>query len=659
MPLREDLLNPIPGDNPSGANLRYDPVTEKIKEARREDLDVPQGDWKTTLKTADYGLVIKLGSEALAKRGKDLQVAVWLVDAHLRREGFGVLAPSFRFLRNLMDRFWDTLYPPVEDDDLELRASPLDYFGAKFGEPLKRVPITANKLGWVAYQESRIVGSEADADNDEKREKREARIAEGKISAEQFDEAMGATSGQFLVELQDDLNDGLEALAELSEFCDERFGGYSPSFIPTRTAIEDIAQTVEIYLKTKPEGQPKVEDEAGVALDAEAAQAPVEEPAAAAPAEESAEESLEAPEEVPAEAAEEPVFAGGIEPADREDAERRLIAICRFLRQQDISDPAPYLILRALRWSELLRKAPSIDPDLLEAPATQYRVDLKRQASFADWKDVLETCETAMAEPCGRAWLDLQRYCVSGLESLEYPATAKAVTSALRALLQDLPELVELVLADDSPAANKETRAWIENVVKPAAAQPEETAPTETAFGEEPAPSEEFSFEAISEEQPQPEPEVAPEPEPPPFVPEENPPILEAEEAEPAPDSLTDDFGLAMKAVRDGSLPEGLSIITKALASERSNRARFRRRTQLAHLLMAGGRRKVAQPLLDQLAAEIEERRLDDWEPGEALAYPLELLLHCLGHEDEQRKSELYVRLCRLDPVRAANASDI
>ena len=37
MPFPEDLLNPIDGPNPSGVNLRYDPVYDKIKEARREE----------------------------------------------------------------------------------------------------------------------------------------------------------------------------------------------------------------------------------------------------------------------------------------------------------------------------------------------------------------------------------------------------------------------------------------------------------------------------------------------------------------------------------------------------------------------------------------------------------------------------------------------
>ena len=47
MPLRDDILNPIPGDNPSGENLRYAPVYDKIKEARRQDDDAPQGQWQS------------------------------------------------------------------------------------------------------------------------------------------------------------------------------------------------------------------------------------------------------------------------------------------------------------------------------------------------------------------------------------------------------------------------------------------------------------------------------------------------------------------------------------------------------------------------------------------------------------------------------------
>ena len=87
MPLRNDLLNPISADKPAGENLRYAPVYDKIKEARREDDDAPQGDWKRERKVADWPLVIKLISEALATKTKDLQLAAWLAEALLNREG--------------------------------------------------------------------------------------------------------------------------------------------------------------------------------------------------------------------------------------------------------------------------------------------------------------------------------------------------------------------------------------------------------------------------------------------------------------------------------------------------------------------------------------------------------------------------------------------
>jgi len=88
MPLREDILNPIPGDNPSGADLRYDPLYPKIKEARREEADVPQGDWVAERKVADWGQVLKLANEAIAAKSKDLQLAAWLTEALIRKEGY-------------------------------------------------------------------------------------------------------------------------------------------------------------------------------------------------------------------------------------------------------------------------------------------------------------------------------------------------------------------------------------------------------------------------------------------------------------------------------------------------------------------------------------------------------------------------------------------
>lgn len=675
MPLREDLLNPIPGDNPSGANLRYDPVTDKIKEARREDLNVDQGDWKTSLKTADYPLVIKLASDALVKKSKDLQIAVWLVDAIIRREGFSQLGPGFRFVRELLEQFWDTIYPEIEDGDLEMRAAPLQWLGNKLGEPLRFLPITTSKLSWLDYQESRKVGSEADADTYEKQQAREAAIRAEKLTAEQFAEAVEATPLSFLKETLNALNEGLAEAEFLSEYCDSQFTGVELSFIQVRSDIEEIAQTVRILINKKPaEAQPELDDEVGVAV---AVEEPPDEMAfeAAVGAELQNEPNFEASGFVPAD------FSA---PASVEDVPKQLGSICNFLRQNDPYDPAPYLIMRSYAWAPLHLNAPNLDRSSLEGPPSDVRVNLKRYATSQDWDQVLETTEAAMETPCGRYWLDLHRYTVVALEKKEYLATALVVRNALRGLLEAVPDLVNATLLDDTPAANAETKGWIENFVliqRYSLKKPDETPSEET-------PSDSFSFDDTSStdtssfdtdsssyssdtdtsaadlsgfETPS-EPEATPEPEPEPsagidlteFKTDEIPPVIEPES--PPPSDTSDEFQQALEAVRDGRTADGLKVITSILATERSGRARFRRRTQLAHLLMVAGKDKIAQPLLNQLVTEIEERHLEDWEENEAIAYPLELLLRCLDASDEQR-TELYTKICRLDPVRAVNCT--
>src|SRR5581483_8120802 len=109
MPLRDDVLTPIPGANPAGESLRYAQIYDKIKEARREDDDAPQGEWQRERKTADYPLVIKLTSEAIATKSKDLELASWLTEALLIREGFAGLNEGLQVICGLVANFWDNL----------------------------------------------------------------------------------------------------------------------------------------------------------------------------------------------------------------------------------------------------------------------------------------------------------------------------------------------------------------------------------------------------------------------------------------------------------------------------------------------------------------------------------------------------------------------
>src|SRR5579875_2001867 len=142
--LPDNLLNPIPGPNPSGESLRYTPVSkqdptffyDKIKEARREEEELEQGEWQHEVKKADSALVIKLATDALANRSKDLQIAAWLAEALLRKHRFAGFQEGLDLLRGLLENFWETLYPELEDGDAELRAAPLEWVGTRLGETI-------------------------------------------------------------------------------------------------------------------------------------------------------------------------------------------------------------------------------------------------------------------------------------------------------------------------------------------------------------------------------------------------------------------------------------------------------------------------------------------------------------------------------------------
>ena len=66
---------------------------------------------------------------------------------------------------------------------------------------------------------------------------------------------------------------------------------------------------------------------------------------------------------------------------------------------------------------------------------------------------------------------------------------------------------------------------------------------------------------------------------------------------------------------------------------------------------LATGNNEIGRPILQEIAEEIQQRQLEDWENTDLIAQPLALLYRCLDEADEKRK--LYARICRLDPSRA------
>jgi type VI secretion system protein ImpA len=604
MPLRDDLLTPIAGDNPSGLYLRHDTklgLYDNIKEARRQDDELAQGDWQHERKLADYPLVAKLAQEALATKTKDLQLAAWLTEAFLHIEGFAGLRQGLTLCTGLLTQFWDTLYPPIEDDDLELRGAPLEFVATALDFSLKSVSLTKEGHNWFKYKESRAVGYEEQAKTDKERDARAQKITDGKLAPEVFDKSFSETPKAFYLLSEKELDASLDALKKLDAVSDEKFGNSGPSYSKLKTSLEEVRHSVHALLEKKRETEPD----------------PVEETAAGA------------------EGGTGTAQAGGVsgrsvpgitisvltssEPPERREAIAAVARVAALLRSQEPHSPAPYLMMRGLRWGELRAKGLS-DPSLLEAPSTDLRQHVKRLALAKKWNELLETAENAMSLPCSRAWLDLQRLVVGACTALgeEYEPIASAIRSDLKALLHDLPELLDASLLDDTPAANAETRVWLQQLNGPQAAATEESQPAEPA-------------------------------------------ALSSNDHGSVPswmEKSADAYLLAQATLKAGQAEKAFEIMRKEIARQRSGRGRFERTLQLVELCVAAGKEAIAQPLLDDLAEAIENHKLDQWEDKEMVAAALATIMKVSVRvkDDDSEKQKLFERICRLDPVRALSA---
>ncbi|SEG46329.1 type VI secretion system protein ImpA [Bryocella elongata] len=615
MPLRDDLLTPISAEAPSGPNLQYDKLFDQIKEARQEDDEsLAAGVWGRAPKKADRNLVIKLAGEALATKTKDIRLAGWYLESLLRKEGFPILQPGLTLLRELQQTFWDTVHPQLDEDDQspDLRVGALESSANLIALSMRQIPV-ARGFNWLQYQDARTIGTEESATSDERREMREDAIARGRPTEEDLIKAIELTPKAFYKDTEALLATALEELDQLDIFHEEKYPVEQPSFGKLKAAIEDVKRVIGSSLAEKrktdpdPTDAPVVEEEVLEDVDPWANFDSTS--SGAAGGEETAQVAQGAP------AARGP-RGGGISVTDQQSAYAAVLAAAEFLRNEDNYSPIPYLLCSSLRLGET-RHADIDDYTFAVAPPTETRQQLRRLANESGWDELMQVGLKALAEPCGRVWLDVQRYLWRAAQEMGQYDVAAAVISTVRGLLQDKPGVRRITLNDDTPAANPETQQWLDTEVFP------------------PAPEVVVSEDASEAEE-------TPRYEPVPAV---------AAAADEAPDV----YRTALDILKQGRVNEAITLLVRDSELQPSGRMRFQRRVQMAQLCLAADKSAVAYPVLLDLSSEMERRSLESWEAAEMLAQPLSLLLRCMDARkaSSEEKEVIFSRLCRLDPEAA------
>ncbi|QDU41252.1 hypothetical protein Mal4_56170 [Maioricimonas rarisocia] len=344
----DDLLAPISDESPAGEDIRQDfspqSVYFSIKDAQslarteeRKRRDAFDEDPDASFRPEDWNPVLVYAEQILVEKSKDLEVAAWYVEALLRHHGFAGVRDGFRLLRELIDKYWEDIYPRPDEDGLITTVAPITSLNGEDAAgtliwPITNIPLTdAEPWGcWQYQQAQRLQGLDP--------QELEERIEEGAVTLDMFDKAVQSTPPSFFRELVADIESALDELRQLTALMDDRCG-VDDSGYPVAPSTRNIEQALE---------------EALAMVRTATAGIDIEPVAEAPPAEEGGgKEAGEATEGAPAgvqAAAAAPAVSGGM---TREQAYRAVQDLADYFKKHEPHSPTAYLLEKAVRWGRM------------------------------------------------------------------------------------------------------------------------------------------------------------------------------------------------------------------------------------------------------------------------------------------------------------------
>jgi type VI secretion system protein ImpA len=300
------LLAPIAGDNPAGETVPFS-IKEKLEEGRKEEnpdeyaADDPMR--PSEFKRADWPGIIRLAQETLKETSKDLLVAARLTEALTRQNGYAGLRDGLHLLCQLVETCWERVNPPIEEGDIEVRASPFVWLdvadrGARFPSTVRMVPLVSvdgASYSWIDWKK--------------------AQDGSGGISSGDFEKALVSTPVDQIQRQFEDLTQAADELNHLIKALTDKMAGDAPGMMGLYQSIGECRTLAKQILDRVAPGEA----------------APGEGKASAA--------------------------GTGVSPGkaatSRAEAYRQLEQAARLLQQLEPHSPIPYLVQRACELGKL------------------------------------------------------------------------------------------------------------------------------------------------------------------------------------------------------------------------------------------------------------------------------------------------------------------
>lgn len=365
-PDQDPLFLPIEETNPAGPYKRYDSLYDAIKKARQtDDPSLPQGIWAHKLKTADFRAVEKLCYEALCKETKDIQLAVWLVEAWVSLYGAEGLVQGCTMLKKMLETFWSVLHPKLDDPlDPSLRLSPLIWMSDKLPQSIllsvplvhpkytKDVPITFSVIKQAQELEKRInkSGDPKSIENDASQK--------GENSLGYYTSLLEKVSPEVLADFKKSLNKSHHLLEEVEIYINTQLPNVGFAFSRLKKLFRDFEIFLQPYFFDLEEADKNEKHDNNVIAAEE------NDDTINTTTESFFKNSKESP--LDEDAMNKPPKALATRPSkqrtsspltdalhSRQEAYRQLKAISTYLMKLEPHSPSPYLIRKAIAWGDM------------------------------------------------------------------------------------------------------------------------------------------------------------------------------------------------------------------------------------------------------------------------------------------------------------------
>ncbi len=112
----ETLLQEVSAESPCGDDLEYDVDFGEMERAAQGKPAQQMGDQVKPAEEPDWADVENRATQLLL-RTKDLRVALYLTRAQLNTRGLVGLSSGLQLLRGLLERYWDGIYPGLDEED--------------------------------------------------------------------------------------------------------------------------------------------------------------------------------------------------------------------------------------------------------------------------------------------------------------------------------------------------------------------------------------------------------------------------------------------------------------------------------------------------------------------------------------------------------------